>query len=318
MALAFDDRWIWDFWLVTDGADHHVFYLQAPNTLGHPDLRHRNVSVGHAVSRDLRDWSVLPDALAPGPLGSWDDSSTWTGSVVRHEGRWAMLYTGTSSVEDGLVQRVGLAESDDLVSWRKHDGPVLEADPRWYETPPHTVWFDTAWRDPWVFHDPDDGHYHALVCARAREGDPFERGVVGHARSLDLRRWEVLPPVTAPTLGFGQMEVPSLVAAAGRWFLVFCSDLETQAPRLRTDGPGTGTYYLVADRPTGPFTLPPAPRSLEADRRGSTYAGKLHDTGDGELVFLAWHRNREDGGFHGALSDPRPVDVRPDGTLVLR
>ena len=46
------DRWIWDFWLARHGDDHHVFYLQAPKSIGNPDARHWNVSVGHAVSRD--------------------------------------------------------------------------------------------------------------------------------------------------------------------------------------------------------------------------------------------------------------------------
>ena len=93
MALELDDRWIWDFWLVRDGARHHVFYLQAPRALADPDARHWSVSIGHAVSTDPRGWQVLPDPLRPGPAGCWDDASTWTGSVVRHDGRWHLLYT---------------------------------------------------------------------------------------------------------------------------------------------------------------------------------------------------------------------------------
>ena len=45
-----------------------------------------------------------------------------------------MLYTGVNRAEGGLVQRIGLAASDDLVHWDKHPGnPVLEVDPEWYE-----------------------------------------------------------------------------------------------------------------------------------------------------------------------------------------
>jgi hypothetical protein len=58
--------------------------------------------------------------------------------------------------------------------------------------------------------------------------------------------------------------------------------------------------------------------ALAADRNGSTYAGKLHQTTDGTIVFLAWHRRRPGGDFHGALSDPRPVEVGPDGALRVR
>ncbi len=316
MALHFDDRWVWDFWLVRDGDDHHVFYLQADHAIGHPDARHWNVSVGHAVSTDLRSWTVLPDALQPGPPGSWDDASTWTGSVVRHGDLWHLLYTGTSHADDRLVQRVGMATSPDLLTWTKRDGAVLEADPRWYETLDREAWHDQAWRDPWVFLHPDDGQYHALVTARVPYGPPSERGVVGHARSADLAVWEVLPPVTEP-MGFGQLEVPQVVPAGGRWYLLFCSDLDTQGERLRADGPGTGTFYLVGDSPTGPFR-PIGDGVLEADRHGSTYAGKLHEDSAGGLVFMAWHRTSSDGAFHGTLSDPRTVEVLPDGALRIR
>ena len=316
MGLAFEDRWIWDFWLVRDGGDHHVFYLQASTDIGHPDERHWNVSIGHAVSRDLMRWETLPDALSPGPRGTWDDASTWTGSVIGWQGRWFLLYTGTSGADGGLVQRIGLAVSDDLVRWRRHQRPVLEADPRWYETLDCRAWHDQAWRDPWVFMHPDDGQFHVLVTARARAGEPTERGVVGHARSRDLRTWEVLSPVTEP-MGFGQMEVPQLVHLGGRWYLLFCSDIETQGARRRATGPGTGTFYLVGEAPTGPFRML-GDGALAADRNGSTYAGKLHQMTDGTIVFLAWHRRGPGGDFHGALSDPRPVEVAPDGALRVR
>jgi beta-fructofuranosidase len=315
MALHLDDRWVWDFWLVREGVDHHVFYLQAAHAIGHPDERHWNVSVGHAVSQDLRRWQVLPDALHPGPPGSWDDASTWTGSVVRHRDLWHLLYTGTSHADGRLVQRVGLATSPDLVTWTRTSAPVLEADPRWYETLDLTAWHDQAWRDPWVFLDERDGWFHALLTARAASGPAPDRGVVGHARSTDLVTWEVLPPVTDP-MGFGQLEVPQVFQVGRRWYLLFCSDLETQGERRRAEGAGTGTYYLVGDSPTGPFEQV-GDGVLAADRNGSTYAGKLHRDSSGELVFLAWHRTGADGDFHGALSDPRPVRVGTGGSLHL-
>ena len=68
----------------------------------------------------MRRWRVLPDALRPGPSGSWDDLATWTGSVIEHDGRWHMLYTGISRSERGLIQRIGLAVSEDLTHSTKH------------------------------------------------------------------------------------------------------------------------------------------------------------------------------------------------------
>ena len=69
MTLRLPDKWVWDFWLVRDGKDYHAFYLQAPRSLGDPELRHLNASIGHAISKDLRYWHVLPDALNAGRRG---------------------------------------------------------------------------------------------------------------------------------------------------------------------------------------------------------------------------------------------------------
>lgn len=292
-----------------------MFYLQAPRSIGDPEQRHWNVSIGHAVSTDLSRWEVLPDALAPGPPGSWDDSTTWTGSIIRHEGVWHMLYTGTSRAEEGRVQRIGLATSTDLTHWERHGAkPVLEADPRWYELLDLDIWFDQAWRDPWVFRDPADGWFHAYLSARADHGDPHERGVVGHARSRDLITWEVLPPVAHPG-GFGELEVPQLIEHGGRWYLLFCSVVETQSSGRRSHGLGTGTYYFMADHRYGPFD-PDTVRVLQADGSGSRYGGRLLTDDAGRLRYMAWDRVG-DHGFVGTISDPVPVTIDDAGCLAL-
>ena len=118
--LRLPDDWVWDSWVADDGDAYHLFYLQAPRSLGDAGRRHLNATVGHAVSTDLVSWEVLPEALGPTP-GSWDDLSIWTGStVLGDDGVWRMFYTATSTRGYGVRdQRVGLAESDDLVTWRK-------------------------------------------------------------------------------------------------------------------------------------------------------------------------------------------------------
>ena len=167
--------------------EHHLFYLQAPRALGDPALRHHNATIGHAVSTGSGEWRVLPTRSRPAPAGSWDDLATWTGSTIGHEGRWYMLYTGVNRAEGGLVQRIGLAISDDLVHWDKHlRNPVLEADPEWYEVLEQGRWRDQSWRDPWLFRHPEDGLFHALITARSPLGPPDGAGVIAHARSADL------------------------------------------------------------------------------------------------------------------------------------
>jgi len=319
MPLRLSDRWVWDFWLARAHSEHHAFYLQAPRALGDPARRHHHASIGHAVSADLRSWSVLPDALHPGPPGSWDDLAVWTGSVLAHAGRWHMLYTGIGRRHGTGIQRIGLAVSDDLVAWRKHAAnPVLEADPRWYQLLDPGRWRDQSWRDPWLFHG-GDGAVHALITARSPLGPPDGAGVVAHARSHDLVEWEVLPPLTAPG-EFAQVEVPQLVRLDGRWLLlVSClSEDHSEQRRRRLGRAGmTGTFAFSATGALGPFA-PPAgdPIASPGGPLGPLYAGKLVEAEPGRLAFMGF-RGDGDHGFVGELTDPLPIQHDGNGGLRL-
>lgn len=315
MTLELADRWIWDFWIVDDGDDHHVFYLQAPKSLGDPDLRHWNVSIGHAISNDLNNWTVLDDVFGAGPPGAFDDLSTWTGSAMEWNDGWAMLYTGTSHAERGLVQRIGLATSPDLRSWHRQNDAVLEADPGRYESLDLDMWHDLAWRDPWLVAGPDPDEALVLFTARLNTGDRYDRGVIGRASSPDLRNWRLLEPMPAPT-GFGQLEVPQLVQLGRHWYLIFSSDVGTQSAERQRLGAGTGTYYLIGESPDGPFEMIDD-GALEADPVGTTYAGRIHHQRSGDPCFLAWDRAGPDGTFVGRLGEARPLLVRSDGALEV-
>jgi beta-fructofuranosidase len=302
--LLLADRWVWDHWLVDTGTAYHLFYLQAPRSLGDPELRHLNATTGHAVSHDLVSWRVLPDALGPGAPGSWDDATTWTGSIVGHEGRWYCFYTGSNRAERSLIQRIGLATSDDLVTWVRHgDDPVMVADPRWYEQLDLAAWHDQAFRDPWVFRDPDGHGWHALITARTADQDvPSDaRGVIGHAWSADLVHWEVRAPLSAPG-EFGHLEVPQTTWVEGRAVLVFCAlPSAVSAGRTRRLGrPSPGTYACAADSLLGPFHV--ADARLVTDR----YAGRLVQRRDGTWAMLGFI-DRPDGEFVGAIGDPLPI-----------
>lgn len=313
MTLRLREKWLWDFWHVWHGDECHLFYLQAPRTLGREELRHHEATIGHAFSRDLRHWTVVTDALHPGAEGDWDDLATWTGSVVRHDSLWYMLYTGVRRSERGLIQRVGVATSPDLYEWKKDPrNPILQADPRWYEILDLANWYEQAWRDPWLFRDPDDGSFHALVTARVPFGEPDGRGVIGHARSRNLLDWQVLPPITASG-GFGHLEVPQLVRFEGRYLLVFsCQRYHIARYRIARlgDPPKTGTFCVAANNALGPFDLSEV-SLLVGDTDGSYYSGKLIEDSSGRLQFMAFNLYGSDGAFVGELTDAFPV--RADG-----
>lgn len=313
MALTLPDVWTWDMWFADDGELFHAFFLKASRALHDPNRRHFNVTVGHAISRDLRAWTEVEDALVKSEAVAFDDLSTWTGSIVRaHDGGWRLFYTGTSAAEGGSVQRIGTARSTDLYRWTKDSATALsEADPRWYEKLDRDVWFDEAWRDPWVFHDGSE--WHMLITARASSGPAHERGVIGHAVSTDLDQWETRPPLSAIGGGFGQLEVPQLAEVEGRRVLIFsCLRNEMSAARLADDDAG-GIWTVAIDDTTGPYPIHNATRLTDE----SLYAGRLIRDRSGQWNLIAFHNTDSTGAFVGAMSDPLPVAWAADGTLRL-
>lgn len=311
--LDLPDHWVWDFWLCRDADRFHAFFLKAPRSLGDPELRHRNASVGHAVSEDLVSWTRWPDALDPQPSPAYDDLAVWTGSVVADPaGGWRMFTTGLALAEDGLVQRIGVATSDDLLSWRRDPAPVLEADPRWYATV-ESGEPETHWRDPWVFHTAGAWHLLATAKSAATGG-----AVVAHAVSSDLRAWQVLPPITLPSRRFAWAEVVSVVRVEGRWALVFCC----LADHMPLDRPGAGGVWSLAV-PDAVWSAPAgAEPALDLDlaRRVTTeqlYAGRLVALAEDDVRLLAFRIQDDAGRFVGGLVDPQPVAWDADG-LGLR
>ena len=317
MALRLPDQWVWDFWLARKGDEHHVFYLQAPRRLGDPLRRHHNASIGHAASSDLRRWRVLPDALHPGLAGSWDDLATWTGSVIEHDGRWHMLYTGINRSERGLIQRIGLATSDDLVHWTKYPGnPVIEADDRWYEKLDLDRWRDQSWRDPWLFFD--NGEVRVLITARSKAGSVDGAGVVAQARSRNLVEWDVLPPLTIPG-DFAQVECPQLVSIDDRRLILFSCLAEDHSTtrQERTARAGvTGTFLFERLDTGGPYWPSDEPIASSGSALGALYAGKLVETAPDEWHFLAF-RGAGDQDFVGELTDPLRVRLDASPVQVL-
>ncbi|MEU1972565.1 family 43 glycosylhydrolase [Microbacterium sp. NPDC019599] len=306
--------WVWDYWFADDGERYHLFFLYASRALGDPDARHYRASIGHAVSTDLVEWTQVTDALVRSDGPAFDDLATWTGSVVRHpDGTWFMFYTGSTLAAGGKnVQRIGYATSDDLEVWTKAPGPVLEAAHPWYETLEDGAWHDEAFRDPWVFADPSGDGWHMLITARARTGVATGRGVIGHAVSRDLRRWELRPPLTAPSeTGFGQLEVMQVEVVEGRPVLLF-SCLAEHATTARAGTTG-GTWAVPAGGLLGPFGMEAA-YPLTDDR---LYVGRLlRRREDGQWLLFAFRNVGDDAPFVGGVSDPMPV-AWVDGRLTV-
>jgi beta-fructofuranosidase len=314
-VLVSPTHWIWDSWIADDGEHYHLFYLQAPRSLGDAGLRHLHATVGHARSTDLVEWEVLPDALGPTP-SSWDDVSIWTGStVLGDDGIWRMYYTATNTRGYGVRdQRLGLAESDDLVTWRKcGTTPLLTADPRWYKTLPEDITASETWRDPQVFRDPGGDGWHMLITARSVTNGRHDDGVLAHARSHELRTWELGPPICESGFGFGQLEVAQVKQLGGRWVLAFtCHPHEMTAERRAVSGdfctwsvPGTGAFESWDIGLARPFTAEP-----------DLFAAPLVQQRDGTWALIGFRNTEPTGKLNFHILDPIRVELDERGYLT--
>lgn len=318
MALHLNDKWVWDFWFAHKGAETHIFYLQAPRSLKNPDLRHWHSSIGHASSKDLLHWDILPDALHPSDEESaWDSFTTWTGSIIHYNQLWYLFYTGTSKADHGWNQQIGIATSVDLIHWKKSDAnPIIRSNPKWYELPERKIWYEQTWRDPWVFER--NGIFHALITARSKTCHPDGRGVIGHACSKDLLHWEVQEPITQPG-EFAYMEVPQLIKINHHWYLLFSVEGDRYSKdRLARIGSekNTGTHYMIADDPFGPF-VQPKNDLLIGDKLGSTYSGKIIQNNAGNWMLLTVIQYNQSKIFVGDISDPMPLMIEDNGQISV-
>lgn len=315
MALKLPGQWVWDSWFAFDGEQHHAFYLQASRALGDQNRRHRNVTVGHAISFDLKNWTVVADALAPSESPAADSWTTWTGSVVKNDdGLWWMFYTGTSREDAGERQTVCAATSTDLFTWTKvEDLPVIAADARWYKT--LAAGYDNEpFRDPWVFRLPGQSEWTMLTTAGSIEAKSRrEEAIMGIAKSPDLKTWQVLPPLGGPGQGFGETEVFQFEIVDGVPILLFCC----------------GPQWLSDDRTAageigGVYSMPVAADLSDVDfnravlfPNTSLYASRLVQHTDGNWYLIAF-LNNVDGEFIGELCDPIPVTADRVKGLVAK
>lgn len=315
MSLRLPGQWVWDSWFVFDGESHHAFYLQASRALGDPNRRHRNVSVGHAISKDLKNWTVLQDALAPSDSPAPDSWTTWTGSVVKDDdGLWWMFYTGTSREDAGERQTVCAATSSDLITWNKVPNIlVAAADSRWYKT--LSAGFENEpFRDPWVFKMPGEDNWTMLTTAGSNSAlTRREEGIMGIAKSANLTDWVAQAPLGEPGQGFGETEVFQFEIVDGVPIILFCCSEGWLSDERLAAGDTGGLYSLVVAEDLSDVDFNRAVMFPDT----TLYASRLVQDATGGWNLIAFVNNRDDE-FVGELCDPIPVTANPVKGLVSK
>jgi beta-fructofuranosidase len=226
---------------------YHLFHLVLPN----------HDFIAHAISDNGLNWRRIDNAIFIGHPGSWDDLMLWTVHVTPHPHRpgWRMFYTGLSRRDHGLKQRIGLAESEDLYTWRKaavhwedHRGAKdpeaikaerrklprglsdaihsaydaqsvfpIEPDPVFYEADVQGARRWVSFRDPFYFADQDRGWL--LAAARINEGPLVRRGCVACMEETAPNIFTAGPALHAPRL-YDDIEVPNLLKLDGEYYLI--------------------------------------------------------------------------------------------------
>ena len=228
------NKWgIGDVDIIKKGDVYHLFHLVLPN----------HAYIAHAVSRDGLHWERVKNALFIGDPGQWDDSMLWTMHVSRDPdspGAFRMFYTGLTSGERGRIQRIGMAESDDLFSWRKSDeNPYpLSVDGEHYESRLDEGRHWVSFRDPFFYQD--DERRWLLATGRIKDGPVVHRGCVALAEEVERDRFRFLPPLYFPGR-YDDIEVPSLAKIGNRYYLI---------GSIRED---IKVHYWWASRPEGPY-----------------------------------------------------------------
>ena len=211
--LQHPTRYVWDFWYLFDARTKlfHVFFLCAEPSLVPTNEHHFSAAVGYGRTTDFESMEWVAERVLGADAEGWDDTSIWTGDVVRIDGGALMFYTSrNSATDDGLTQNVGAAVSvGSLEGWRRvPDIRIAPESP--YE--PRSCDGDTsihAWRDPFLFRH--NGETFMLLAAKSRARALGRKGAIALLRlhTGDLTRWEVLEPIADPGW-YSEMEVPQI------------------------------------------------------------------------------------------------------------
>ncbi|MBU0466705.1 MAG: glycoside hydrolase family 68 protein [Nanoarchaeota archaeon] len=301
------NKFLWDPWLIKHKGNYHAFYLQTKKTKDFHKRHDKNVSIGHAISTDLLNWKELPTAFKPGKKGDWDDLALWTCSIIKKGKKFYMFYTARD--KKTRTQKIGLATSENLKTWKKHkDNPLLGADEKFYETHNKKNKLGKAgtWRDPFVFKDPKSKKYHLTISARSKDKPKEYDGCIALAESKNLINWKTLPPILYPKK-YDEMETSQIVFHNKKYYLFFSVPYKkSYSPKwARKAGSHIGLHCYVSNSLKGKYK-PINKGGVILDCKKKIYGFRLIK--DKSKYYAIGFLREKDGKFLGKLSFPIEIN----------
>jgi len=223
----------------------------------------------------------------------------WTMHVCEVGDKFEMYYTGLKRKDRGVISRIGLAESKNLLDWKKNRKKIFPIEPKGvfyetYSTNPRT-WL--SFRDPFRFEY--KGEVYLLLAARTLAGPVSRRGCVGLVKiTNDIV--ERMPPLLYPMM-YDDIECPCVFELHGRFYLL---------GSIRED---IKVRYWFAPDFFGEY------HSFHADvlLPQGNYAARIVQDGDHLLVYNFFYAYGKIDALR-VLPPPKQLDTDEKGRLLLK
>lgn len=273
----------------------HMYYQHYPNGPVHGPMHW-----GHARSKNLLQWEVLPIALYPDELGEIFsgsivcDTERTSGFGEEGEAPWVAVFTHHYEKNGSFLQRQSLAYSlDGGVTFEKYKGnPVLDLGLQ-------------DFRDPKVFwYQPEKCWIMVAVAGQC----------VKVFRSANLKRWEYLSDFTITGGRENEIwECPDLFEmetedGEKRWVMLLSANT--------LDYRYTAVLYFVGDFDGHSFMPEEQKKPMRLDFGRDHYAAVTYGQTDGRRIVQGWMncwayaQKLPEGGFRGVMTIPRELKLR--------
>ena len=290
------DGWAGDFIPFYWDGEFHLFFLKDYRD---PQRCGEGTPWFHIATRDFLHFTDYGLTLPRGDPSA-QDLYVFTGSVIEHQGRFHIFYTGHNPhlrQQGSPEQAVMHAVSENLRDWVKIPTDKFFA--------PIDRFEPNDWRDPFVFWNEAAGEFWMLLAARLIDGPSRRRGCTALCASQDLVHWEVRPTFWSPGMYYTH-ECPDLFRMGDWWYLVFSEFSEACVTRYRMSRSLNGPWLIPSNDTFDGRAFYAAKTASDGLRR---YIFGWNPTREGEREFRPWQ--------WGGNLVVHEIHQQPDGTLTV-